>query len=90
MSMETHGLPVPPQVPRLWEVHEVAFYLKANPETVHRLIRERKLPAIRLGTRAWRVDPADLKAFIESQRVGGDSVRLASLQPAAHARSAGR
>jgi hypothetical protein len=32
------------------------------------LIREKKLAAIRLGTR-WRVDPADLQAFIDARRM---------------------
>lgn len=53
---------------RLLEVFEVAYKLKASPEHVRRLIRDGKLTAIRLGTRL-RVDPMDLHAFIEAQRV---------------------
>ena len=45
----------------------MAYYLKCSQETVRRLIRERTLTAIRLGTQ-WRVDPADLKAFMEAHR----------------------
>jgi len=60
--------PDPPH-PRLLEVHEVAYQLKCSQETVLRLIRHRKLAAIRFGSRSWRVDPADLKAFIDAQRV---------------------
>jgi excisionase family DNA binding protein len=68
MSMDLHGLPVPPPVPHLWEVHEVAVFLRMNPETVRRLIRARELPAIQVGTRSWRVDPADVKAFVDARR----------------------
>jgi excisionase family DNA binding protein len=57
-----------PHPTRLLEVHEVAYQLKCSQETVRRLIRERKLAAIRLGTQ-WRVDPPDLQAFIDAQRV---------------------
>jgi excisionase family DNA binding protein len=68
MSMDLHVLPVPPLGPRLWEVHEVAYHLKASPEAVHRLIRNLELPAIRWGKRSWRVDPADVKAFVDARR----------------------
>lgn len=56
-----------PPLQRLLEVHEVAYYLKCSQETVRRLIREGKLTAIRLGTQ-WRVDPSDLKAFMDAHR----------------------
>ena len=54
-------------VPRLLEVAHVAHRLCASQGYVRRLIREGKLAAIRLGTR-WRVDPEDLKRFIDAQR----------------------
>jgi excisionase family DNA binding protein len=54
--------------PRLLEVREVARYLKACPDTVFRLIRKGKLPAIRFGTRSWRIDPRDLQAFLDAHR----------------------
>jgi len=57
---------------RLLEVSHVAHRLSASQEYVRRLIRDRKLKAIRLGTR-WRVDPVDLQAFIDAQRVAGSS-----------------
>lgn len=56
-----------PTIPHLLEVAHVAHRLSASQEYVRRLIRERKLAAIRLGTR-WRVDPVDLQAFIDTQR----------------------
>lgn len=52
----------------LLEVQHVAHRLSASQEYVRRLIRTKKLAAIRLGTR-WRVDPVDLAAFINAQRV---------------------
>lgn len=65
MSIDALLLPALP--PRLLEVHEVAFYLKCSQETVRRLIRERKLAAIRVGTQ-WRVRPADLLAYEDEYR----------------------
>jgi len=62
--------PLLPVVPdeRLLELHEVAFYLRCSHETVRRLVRTRKLAAVHLGTRHWRIDKADLRAYIEAQR----------------------
>lgn len=53
---------------RLLEVHEVAHLLRCSHETVLRRIRRKQLSAIRLGSQ-WRVDPLDLKAFIDANRV---------------------
>jgi excisionase family DNA binding protein len=67
-----HHDPLPavpvPSVPRLLEVHEVAYHMKCSQETVRRFIRDGKLPAIRLGTH-WRIEQSDLKTFIESLRI---------------------
>jgi len=52
-------------IQRLLEVSHVAHRLSASQEFVRRLIRLKKLPAIRLETR-WRVDPVDLEAYIEA------------------------
>jgi excisionase family DNA binding protein len=62
--------------PRLLEVAHVAHRLSASQEFVRRLIREGKLRAIRIGRR-WRVDPADLEAFIDQQRTAGEPRRAA-------------
>jgi excisionase family DNA binding protein len=63
------SLATPPVAqPRLLEVSHVAHRLRASQEHVRRLLRAKKLAAIRLGTR-WRVDPADLQAFIDAQRM---------------------
>jgi excisionase family DNA binding protein len=50
---------------RLLEVSHVAHRLSVSPEFVRRLIRAKKLPAIRLETR-WRVDAVDLEAYIDA------------------------
>jgi len=57
-----------PHLPRLLEVHEVAFLMKCSQETVRRLIRRGELIGVRFGNQ-WRVDPVDLQAYIESQKV---------------------
>jgi len=49
-------------------VHEVAYQLRCSQETVRRLIRHHKLIGVRIGNQ-WRVDPEDLHAFIEAQKV---------------------
>ena len=53
--------------PHLLEVSHVAHRLSYSEDFVRRLIRQKKLAAIRLGKR-YRVDPADLQAFIDRQR----------------------
>jgi excisionase family DNA binding protein len=57
--------------PRLLEVSHVAHRLSVSDEYVLRLIRGKKLPAIRLGIR-YRIDQADLEAFIKASRVGDE------------------
>ena len=52
--------PIVGQPPRL---------LRSSQEHVRRQIREGKLKARRLGTRSWRIDPEDYKAFIDGQVV---------------------
>ncbi len=66
MSIEP-ALPAP-HVPRLLEVHEVAYLLKCSHETVLRLIRKQKLIAVRLTDRSWRVKATDYDAFVEARR----------------------
>lgn len=61
--------PLVPQPPRFLEVSHVAHRLGFSQEFVRRLIRARKLVAIRFGAR-YRVDPDDLQHFIEAARNG--------------------
>lgn len=63
---------LPLHLPRLLEIHEVAYYLKCSHEQVRRLIRKKRLVAVRLGTRALRVKLTDLEAFVEAQRLAHD------------------
>jgi len=51
----------------LLEVSHVAHRLSVSERKVWHLIREKQLPAFRLGPH-WRVDPRDLQAFIDAQR----------------------
>ncbi len=50
-------------------VAQVADYLHLHKLTIYRYIRERKLPAIRLG-RSFRVMREDVHKFLDAQRVG--------------------
>lgn len=52
---------------RFLEVSHVAHRLSVSSEYVLRLIRSKKLPAIRLGKR-YRIRPVDLEAFLEAQQ----------------------
>ncbi len=53
--------------PHLLEVSHVAHRLSLSEDFVRRLLRKKKLTAIRIGKR-WRVDPVDLQAFIDRHR----------------------
>ncbi len=50
-------------------VAQVADYLHLHKLTIYRYIRERKLPAIRLG-RSFRVMRDDVHGFLDARRVG--------------------
>ena len=58
--------------PRLLEAYEVAHRLKCSQEHVRRLVRGGKLAVVYIGKRSWRVDPLDLKAFIDAQKAAGN------------------
>lgn len=47
---------------------EIAEILKVHPKTVSHWIRKGRLPAIRPGTRNYRVAKVDFEAFIEQRR----------------------
>lgn len=70
--------------PRFLEVSHVAHRLSVSPEYVLRLIRARKLPAIRLGTR-YRIDPHDLDAFIDARKLTDDDEEHRVAPPRLHA-----
>jgi excisionase family DNA binding protein len=48
---------------------EVLEYLQVNLRTVYRLIKNKNIPAIRVG-RQWRFRRRDIDAWLESQRAG--------------------
>lgn len=60
-------LPAVSAKPHLLEVSHVAHRLSFSEEYVRQLLRKRKLASIRIDNR-WRVDEADLQAFIDRQR----------------------
>ena len=55
---------------KLMTVQAVADYLAVHPETIRRWIRDGRLTAIDLGadSAGWRIDPADLEAFVAARR----------------------
>jgi excisionase family DNA binding protein len=59
----------PPNNPigTLYTTEEVASILKQNVRTVQRLIKDKKLPAYRIG-RAYKIKEADLMKLLESAR----------------------
>jgi excisionase family DNA binding protein len=63
-----------PPAPQLLEVAHVAHRLMFSQDYVRRLIRRQELPAIRFGKR-WRVDPEDLRVFIDRRRAFTDRRR---------------
>jgi excisionase family DNA binding protein len=58
---------------RFYTVAETASILRLSKKSVYDLIRENRLPAIRLGKRQLRISFKDLEAFIEQKRVVSSS-----------------
>ncbi len=59
---------------------EVLEYLQVNLRTVYRLIKDGKIPAVRVG-RQWRFRKRDIDAWLDSQRPRG-SARAATITSA--------
>jgi excisionase family DNA binding protein len=49
---------------RLYSVSEVAALLNVNVKTVYLWVKDKKLPALKLGGSTWRIREQDLKLFI--------------------------
>jgi excisionase family DNA binding protein len=49
-------------------VEQVAEKLGVSERTIRRLIASRHLKVFRVGQRSWRIDQADLHAYIEEQK----------------------
>ena len=54
-------------------LEEVANYLRLSRKTVYRMARSGKLPAFKAANH-WRVQRADLEAWIKRHTVAGESV----------------
>ena len=66
MGSGEQKLPVNDRI-QLLTVAEAAQALRLHPSSLRRIIRQGKLPLIRIG-RAQRVHPRDLRRFIEARR----------------------
>jgi excisionase family DNA binding protein len=66
-----------PESPREFELSslpflnasDVALRLGMSPEAIRRLAREGKIPAYRVGRRALKFDPAELKAWLNTRKL---------------------
>jgi excisionase family DNA binding protein len=47
-------------------VRELAHYLRLNPSTVYRLLRENKLPGFKIGE-SWRISLEDIEQWQSEQ-----------------------
>jgi excisionase family DNA binding protein len=59
---------------------EVLEYLQVNLRTIYRLIKARKIPAVRVG-RQWRFRKSDIDLWLESQRPAESSERTEPVMP---------
>ena len=48
-----------------WTVDEVAAFLKLNPYTIRRLVRQGKIPAFKIGGQ-WRFRKEEIDRFIKT------------------------
>jgi excisionase family DNA binding protein len=52
----------------LLTVQELARALKLNPQTLYRLVRQGLVPAVRIGNKTLRFDPAQVRAILQVPR----------------------
>jgi excisionase family DNA binding protein len=52
----------------LLTAQELARALKLNPQTLYRLVRRGLLPAVRIGNKTLRFDPAQVRATLQMPR----------------------
>ncbi|MDO8675346.1 MAG: helix-turn-helix domain-containing protein [Candidatus Omnitrophota bacterium] len=55
------------KIPEVYTVAEVARALKLNPYTIRRLVREKKIPAIKIGGH-WRFRKGDINRLLANPR----------------------
>jgi len=58
----------PPSPEGLWKVHQVALYLGLSPQTVYRMVSEKRIPFHKIGS-AVRFRRVDLDDWL--RRLGG-------------------
>lgn len=60
-----------PELPKLLDAEQVGEMLGKHPRTVLQMAVAGRIPAIRLGHRTVRFDPADVQDYIERHRTAG-------------------
>jgi excisionase family DNA binding protein len=70
-------LPLLAVTDRLLDPQAVAHRLYYSVDHVRRLLRSGDLPAIRLASGRWRVDPADLERYIDMYRISPTRAKAA-------------
>lgn len=58
-------MPVSDVTEELLTVEQAAAVLQMHPDTVRRLLREKKLPGRKVGPRQWRISAEVLKRWME-------------------------
>ncbi len=53
---------------KLWQVPRVASELTVSEAHVYRMVREKRIPFLRIG-KALRFDPKDIQAYLDERRV---------------------
>lgn len=56
---------------KFYTISEVAELLKVHDRTIRRLIDNKKLKAVKIGT-TWRISEDDLNEYLESNKTKGD------------------
>lgn len=52
----------------IWTVKDAAAYLHVHPSTVYRLLKEKQLPAFKVGTN-WRFYQADIETWTRNKSI---------------------
>ena len=74
-SSKMDALAIPAE--QLWTVADVCAFLRVGRNAVYSMAARHELPSIRVGTRV-RFLPADVRAWLERQRLAGAEVSLLS------------
>ncbi len=69
-KVTTEAQPKSENESRILTVRELAGYLRVHQSTVYRLLRERKLPAFRVGT-DWRFSRETIERWMREQQKRG-------------------